>query len=72
MLQYGDPSNSSVGDFVEDNYRSAEYFNGKSLKDDINKALEILTDREREIIEMRFGLNGAIPMSLKEIENCLI
>ncbi len=65
---FGDPSNSSVGDFVEDNYRSAEsILMEKSLKDDINKALEILTDREREIIEMRFGLNGAIPMSLKEI-----
>ena len=65
---FGDPSNSSVGDFVEDNYRSAEsILMEKSLKDDINKALEVLTDREREIIEMRFGLNGAIPMSLKEI-----
>jgi RNA polymerase primary sigma factor len=65
---YGDPSNSTVGDFVEDDYRSAEsILMEKSLREDINKALEILTDREKEIIEMRFGLNGAIPMSLKEI-----
>lgn len=65
---YGDPSNSTVGDFIEDNYRSAEdTLMEKSLRDDINEALETLSDKEREIIEMRFGLNGAIPMSLKEI-----
>ena len=65
---FGDPANSTVGDFIEDDYRSAEdILMEKSLRDDINQALAILTDREREIVEMRFGLNGAIPMSLKEI-----
>ena len=65
---YGDPSNSSVGDFIEDGYRSAdEIVMEKALRKDINEALETLTEKEREIIEMRFGLNGAIPMSLKEI-----
>lgn len=65
---YGDPSNSTVGDFIEDNYRSADDFlMEKSLRDDINEALQTLSVKEREIIEMRFGLNGAIPMSLKEI-----
>ncbi|NCB02528.1 MAG: RNA polymerase sigma factor RpoD/SigA [Spirochaetia bacterium] len=65
---YGDPSNSTVGDFVEDNYRSADdILMTKALKDDINQALTILSEKERDIIEMRFGLNGAIPMSLKEI-----
>jgi RNA polymerase primary sigma factor len=65
---FGDPSNSTVGDFVEDNYSSAEdILMDKSLKNDINDALSILSEKERDIIEMRFGLNGAIPMSLKEI-----
>ncbi len=65
---YGDPGNSTVGDFVEDNYRSADdILMTKSLKDDINDALSLLSAKERDIIEMRFGLNGAIPMSLKEI-----
>ncbi|MFA5468538.1 MAG: sigma-70 family RNA polymerase sigma factor, partial [Sphaerochaetaceae bacterium] len=65
---FGDPANSTVGDFVEDEYRSAEdILMEKALRDDINQALEILSDKEREIVEMRFGLNGAIPMSLKEI-----
>ncbi len=39
----------------------------KALREDINQALDVLSDKEREIVEMRFGLNGAIPMSLKEI-----
>jgi RNA polymerase primary sigma factor len=65
---FGDPSNSSVGDFIEDNYRSAdEYLIERSLREDINEALATLTQKEREIVEMRYGLNGAIPMSLKEI-----
>lgn len=65
---YGDAANSTVGDFIEDGYRSAEdIVIEKSLQDDINEALKTLSTKEREIIEMRFGLNGAMPMSLKEI-----
>lgn len=65
---FGDPANSTVGDFIEDDYRSAEdILMEKALREDINQALEVLSDKEREIVEMRFGLNGAIPMSLKEI-----
>ncbi|MDD4841401.1 MAG: RNA polymerase sigma factor RpoD/SigA [Sphaerochaetaceae bacterium] len=65
---FGDPSNSTVGDFIEDNYRSADdIVMENSLRDDINDALAMLTEKERDIIEMRYGLNGAIPMSLKEI-----
>jgi RNA polymerase primary sigma factor len=65
---FGDPANSTVGDFIEDDYRSAEdILMEKALREDINQALDVLSDKEREIVEMRFGLNGAIPMSLKEI-----
>ncbi len=65
---YGDPSNSTIGDFIEDGYRTADdILMEKALRKDINDALETLSEKEREIIEMRFGLNGAIPMSLKEI-----
>jgi RNA polymerase primary sigma factor len=65
---YGDPSNSTIGDFIEDGYRTADdILMEKALRKDINDALETLSEKEREIIEMRLGLNGAIPMSLKEI-----
>ena len=65
---FGDPSNSTVGDFIEDGYRTADdYVFEQALRDDINEALAALSAKEREIVEMRYGLNGAIPMSLKEI-----
>jgi RNA polymerase primary sigma factor len=38
-----------------------------SLRSEINKLLETLSEKEADIIEQRFGLNGLIPMSLKEI-----
>jgi RNA polymerase primary sigma factor len=39
----------------------------RALKEDINQVLATLSDKEREIIELRYGLNGQNPMSLKEI-----
>ena len=38
-----------------------------ALKDDINEILATLTDKESEIVQYRFGLNGRSPLSLKEI-----
>ena len=37
------------------------------LRQDIGSALNILTDRARQILEMRFGLNGRTPRTLDEI-----
>jgi len=65
-----DEKNASVlGDFVgNDAYQSPEnYADELNLKDDINKVLSMLTIKERQVIEYRFGLNGRRPMSLKEI-----
>ena len=41
--------------------------NTDSLKFEINKVLDCLTDRERIIMQMYFGLNGLEPLTLKEI-----
>ncbi len=38
-----------------------------SLKTEINKLLQTLSNKEADIIEQRFGLNGFTPLSLKEI-----
>ncbi len=38
-----------------------------SLKDEINKVLATLPRKEAEILEMRFGLNGKMEMSLSDI-----
>jgi RNA polymerase primary sigma factor len=36
-------------------------------KENVRKALEALPQREREVIEMRFGLTGARPFTLEEV-----
>jgi RNA polymerase primary sigma factor len=66
---YDEKNASVVGDFIEnDLYQSPEnYASELNLKDDLNKALEVLNTKERQVIEYRFGINGKRPMSLKEI-----
>ncbi|MGB4407462.1 MAG: sigma-70 family RNA polymerase sigma factor [Sphaerochaeta sp.] len=65
---FNDTGSSSVGDFIEDESRSPEdSLLDVALKEDISTVLSTLSDKEREIIELRFGLEGKIPMSLKEI-----
>ncbi len=66
---YDEKNASVMGDFIEnDLYQSPEnYASELSLKDDLNKVLEILNLKERQVIEYRFGINGRRPMSLKEI-----
>jgi RNA polymerase primary sigma factor len=65
---FSDSGSSSIGDFIEDDAKSPEdTLLDVALKEDINTVLSTLSDREREILELRFGLVGKIPMSLKEI-----
>ena len=64
----GEISDSKVGDFIEDEKLGPEEeVINKSLKNAIESLLSTLTDKEREIIIMRFGLYDVKPMSLKEI-----
>lgn len=63
-----DAQDSLVGDFIQDdNYGPEEITIQKCLKEDINEALSTLSDKEKDIIILRFGLNNKAPMSLKEI-----
>lgn len=66
---YSEKDSSSLGDFIEDDgYKHPEeQMMSKSLVDDINNVLSTLTEKESDIIERRFGLNGKSPLSLKEI-----
>ena len=66
---YAEKDSSQLGDFIEDaGYRKPEEEVIEiSLKDDINSVLNTLTDKEAQIIQYRFGLNGSSPLSLKEI-----
>jgi len=66
---FDERDSSVVGDFVENSTYVApeDYVVEQNLKDDINAVLRTLSDKEREVVEYRFGLNGRRAMSLKEI-----
>jgi RNA polymerase primary sigma factor len=60
---------SELGDFVED--ESAESpFDTATLslrREDVEHALSALPERERQVIELRFGLSGRQPCTLEEV-----
>lgn len=66
---YNEKDSSELGDFIEDSdYMSPEESAvEKALQEDINRTLETLSDKEADILQYRFGLNGRKPLSLKEI-----
>lgn len=66
---FDERDSSVVGDFVENEaYVSPESVAiENNLREDINAVLKTLTEKEREVIQYRFGLNGRRAMSLKEI-----
>ncbi|MGB8005291.1 MAG: sigma-70 family RNA polymerase sigma factor [Gaiellaceae bacterium] len=65
----GEEEESELGDFVED--ESAESpFDTATLslrREDVEFALSALPERERQVIELRFGLSGAQPCTLEEV-----
>ncbi len=66
---FDERDSSVLGDFIENSAYTApeDYVVEQNLKDDINQVLRTLSDKEREVVEYRFGLNGRRAMSLKEI-----
>ena len=67
-LKRSEDGDSTFGDFIEDESKGPEeqVIDG-SLKRNVRSLLSVLSDKERKIIEMRYGFNGNKPMSLKEI-----
>jgi RNA polymerase primary sigma factor len=65
----GEEEESELGDFVED--ESAESpFDTATLslrREDVEHALSALPERERQVIELRFGLSGSQPCTLEEV-----
>ena len=67
-VRKGEESDSTFGDFIEDEADGPEMvFMDSSLKKDVRSLLSVLSDKEKDIITRRFGLDGEKPMSLKEI-----
>lgn len=68
-----DSGHAKIGDFFEDDSydRPEEQAIGQSLREEINNVVDSLRPNEARVIKMRYGLNGAKPMSLKEVgEEC--
>ena len=61
--------NATLGDFIEDEDAAApfEMIASKLNVENLKHVLERLTERERTIIEMRYGLNGREPATLDEV-----
>jgi RNA polymerase primary sigma factor len=67
----GDEDDSELGDFVADD-TIAEPFEEASehlQKEGVRKALAALPERERQVIELRYGLTGLEPLTLEEVGN---
>ena len=65
----GDSDDTSFGDFIEDKAAEnpMEEASFSFLKEKIKDVLDTLTDREREVIEQRFGLRDGSPRTLEEV-----
>ena len=65
----GDEDESELGDFVADDavLEPFEEASEHMQKEGVKKALEALPDRERQVIELRYGLSGAEPLTLEEV-----
>lgn len=65
----GDDGDTSFGDFIEDKKAvspaNATVFS--MLKEELEQAMDSLTDRERNILTLRFGLEDGSPKTLEEV-----
>jgi RNA polymerase primary sigma factor len=65
----GEEEESELGDFVEDETAESPFERASEnlRRDNVRRALAALPTREREVIEMRFGITGSRPMTLEEV-----
>ena len=68
----GDEAERSLGDFLDDPRVDSpgEMADHHLLRERIAEVLRSLTQREREVIELRFGLKDGQPRTLDEVARC--
>jgi RNA polymerase primary sigma factor len=68
-MSVGQEDSSILGDFIEDDKMEGpvDAATGQLLKEQIREALHILNEREREVVEMRFGLKDGQEHTLEEV-----
>jgi RNA polymerase primary sigma factor len=65
----GDEDDSELGDFVADDNGESPFEKASDnlQREDVRRALAALPKRDREVLELRYGLNGRQPMTLEEV-----
>jgi RNA polymerase primary sigma factor len=65
----GDEDESELGDFVADEEiaQPFEEASERLQQEGVRRALEALPERERQVIELRYGLSGLEPLTLEEV-----
>jgi len=65
----GEEDDSALGDFVEDETAESPFESATVImqREDVWRALNALPERERQVIEMRYGLTGQRPYTLEEV-----
>lgn len=65
----GDEDSSQLGDFIEDEdaQEPMDMASREMLRESIQNALGVLSDREREVLELRFGLVDGRSHTLEEV-----
>ena len=71
QMPIGDEGDTHFGDFIQDK-RAVSPANAtvhSMLKEEMGSALNTLTDRERKILVLRFGVTDGCPRTLEEVGN---
>jgi RNA polymerase primary sigma factor len=65
----GDEDESELGDFVADDGVSEPFEEASEnlQREGVRRALNVLPERERQVIELRYGLSGLEPLTLEEV-----
>lgn len=65
----GDDDESRLGDFIQDLTSPSPYDSASQelLKEHLEEVLSTLSDREKRVLIMRFGLDGSRPKTLEEV-----
>ncbi len=65
----GEEEDSQLGDFIEDHdaIRPDDAASYSLLRDQLQKVLSTMAERERKVVELRFGLKDGHPRTLEEV-----
>jgi RNA polymerase primary sigma factor len=69
-MPVGDEERTTIGDFIEDNENPepTQHTSHSLLREEIERSLQILDEREEKIIRLRFGLDrNGYPRTLEEV-----